>query len=1083
VATQRAPAFGALLSRLRQAAGLTQEELAERTGLSREGISALERGLNRAPRRATVALLADVVAVSLADRTALEAAARLGRTPPPPHPATPDAHAVGSHAWPLVGRVRELAALERHLAGEGPPLLLLAGEPGIGKSRLLHEACGVAQASGWTILRGGCAWRGGEHPYTPLLEALQGRLAGYSPHHAPARLRAALAGCAWLVRLLPELAELAVTPVTTWAPPAEQERRLMFAAVRRFLANVAGPAGALLVLDDLHWAGADALDLLASLVQGASGVAGSAEPAGGPPAPPLRVIGAYRDTEVRADGPLAALIADLGRDRLAATRRIAPLDHQEALALADELLADTQRAGIRVHERPRDATQRPELAERLYEQAGGVPYFLVSCAQALRTNGLDTSLLTPLDAGAPREVAQSIQQRIAGVPPHARELLGAAAIAGRVIPFALLVAVLRRPERDLLAALGALCHARLLEEVSAGVPGGVALGDYQFAHDLIRDVARADLTAAHRIALHRAIGEALEGPPKTDGKGWNGQRRRAAEVAYHFLEADEGARALPHVLLAGDQAEALYAHAEAEKHYRTAATLAHELGDQAREAEALEKLGGALCFVARPGCKAAARQALVHAIELYGTLDNVEGQARTLALLPQAHDGNSAQQGLALLEPLAPVLTQRGLSPRGQAMLHLTAGQLNLFLGRGDAAYAAAQSAQGLARQIGDHGLLADALRQHGHALIYSRRPADALPLLHEAARQAELARDLYLQAHALHQIPHAHLDLGRFAQGLAHLEHPRTLWERFGNVEMIVSSLMWQGEFEFYLGEWEQAGATWERALALLREIGSRFVFGILCMSLGNLRVCQGQQKLASPYLEQAIASAPGDPMWLRKAHAIYAEGELVEGRADVARARLEPLYDESGRKEVAGTGRLALLAWMYLQVGDETQAETLVEQDITGRGAQANPRYLAFALMIKGLLRLRQGRWQDATDALDEALAHCRAMPYPHGEAKTLYVYGQLHAATGEPNLASEKYRAALAICARLGEGLYRPRIERALGELNGDGGSKSTGSMWALDDLYVDAPGDSPQTLPKALQRWNKPLRRGSSVTSAM
>jgi len=1035
--TQRAPAFGALLSRLRKAAGLTQEELAERTGLSREGISAIERGLNRAPRKATVALLADAVALSLADRSALEAAARRGRAPLPATPDThPDAHAVGSHSWPLVGRAPERALLERHLAGEGPPLLLLAGEPGIGKSRLLHEVCGFAQTSGWTILRGGCAWRGGEHPYAPLLEAVRSRLAGHSPAH----LRADLAGCAWLARLLPELAELTVTPVSTWTPPAEQERRLMFAAVRRFLGNIAGPVGALLVLDDLQWAGADALDLLASLVQGASGVADWAEPAG-TSTPPLRVIGAYRDTEVRADDPLAALIADLGRDRLAVTRRIAALDREEALALADELLADAQLAGLIGHERSLDATQRLALPERLYEQAGGVPYFLVSCAQALRTNGLDTSLLTPHNAGGPREVALSIRQRIAGVPPHARELLGAAAVAGRVTPFALLVAIQQRPERDLLAALEALCHARLLEEVSEGASGEVASGVYQFAHDLIRDVARAELTAAHRIALHRVIGEALEGRPTRDGKDQNAQRRRAAEVAYHFLEADERARALPHVLLAGDQAETLYAHTEAEQHYHTAAELAHELGDQARAAEALEKLGGALCFVARPGCKAAARQTLAHAIDMYGALDDVEGQARTLALLPQAHDGNSAQQGLALLEPLAPVLTQRGLSPRGQVMLHLTAGQLNLFLGRGDAAYAAAQSAQRLARQIGDHGLLADALRQHGHAFIYSGRPADALALLHEAARQAELVRDLYLQAHALHQIPHAYLSLGRFAEGLAHLERPRTLWERFGNVEMIVSSLMWQGEFEFSLGEWEQAGATWERAHALLREIGSRFLFGTLCMSLGNLRVCQGLHELASHYLEQAITSAQGNPRALREAHAIYAERELVEGRADVARARLEPLYDESGRKEVAGTGLLALLAWMYLQVGDEIQAEILVEQDITARGAQANPRYLAFALMIKGWLRLRQGRWQDATDALDEALAHCRAMPYPHGEAQALYVYGQLHAAKSEPNLAREQYQAALAICARLGEGLYRPRIERALAELTVDGGSTST------------------------------------------
>ena len=109
--------------------------------------------------------------------------------------------------------------------------------------------------------------------YRPLLGALQRHIR----HASPAQQRSELAGCAWLVRLLPELA--------AWTPPPEQERRLMVDAVLRFLANVAGPAGTLLVLDDLHWASPDGVDLLTALARSAAEVA-------------LRVIGAYRDTEV-----------------------------------------------------------------------------------------------------------------------------------------------------------------------------------------------------------------------------------------------------------------------------------------------------------------------------------------------------------------------------------------------------------------------------------------------------------------------------------------------------------------------------------------------------------------------------------------------------------------------------------------------------------------------------------------------------------------------------------------------------------------------------------------------------------------
>jgi tetratricopeptide (TPR) repeat protein len=81
---------------------------------------------------------------------------------------------------------------------------------------------------------------------------------------------------------------------------------------------------------------------------------------------------------------------------------------------------------------------------------------------------------------------------------------------------------------------------------------------------------------------------------------------------------------------------------------------------------------------------------------------------------------------------------------------------------------------------------------------------------------------------------------------------------------------------------------------------------------------------------------------------------------------------------------------------------------------------------LRVLAMVRMRQERWEEACALLQESIELCRAMPYPYAEAKALYVYGQLHAARGEPESAAEKYQAALAICDRLGEGLYRPHIE---------------------------------------------------------
>jgi transcriptional regulator with XRE-family HTH domain len=129
--TVPSPGFGTLLRRYRQAAGLSQEELAERAGLSARTVGDLERGGSHAPRKDTVELLAEALDLGVPERAALaEAAQRLS----PASSSRPTS--AGTSSPPLVGRRRELALLERHLGGQGPPVLL-AGEPGIGKTRLL----------------------------------------------------------------------------------------------------------------------------------------------------------------------------------------------------------------------------------------------------------------------------------------------------------------------------------------------------------------------------------------------------------------------------------------------------------------------------------------------------------------------------------------------------------------------------------------------------------------------------------------------------------------------------------------------------------------------------------------------------------------------------------------------------------------------------------------------------------------------------------------------------------------------------------------------------------------------------------
>lgn len=290
----------------------------------------------------------------------------------------------------------------------------------------------------------------------------------------------------------------------------------MVAAVTRLLANVAGPAGSLLVLDDLQWAGPDALDLLTALLRR-------------PPPTPLRVMGAYRDTEVRPDEPLGLLVADLAQAGQVRHHALGPLAPAEAAELLADLLGE-EVAG---------ATATRATRARVLERAGGTPFFLVSYAQALGTAGADGDMAE--DGGAaeavPWDVARGVRQRVALLPEAAQRLLSVAAVVGRRAPWTLLVAVSGQREEEVVAGLEAAAQARLLVE-----DGGDA---YTFVHDVIREVVEADLGAARRALLHRRVAEALEADPAG----------AAPELlAYHYVHSSVPEKAVSCLEHAGDHA-------------------------------------------------------------------------------------------------------------------------------------------------------------------------------------------------------------------------------------------------------------------------------------------------------------------------------------------------------------------------------------------------------------------------------------------------------------------------------------------------------------------------------------------------
>jgi tetratricopeptide (TPR) repeat protein len=148
---------------------------------------------------------------------------------------------------------------------------------------------------------------------------------------------------------------------------------------------------------------------------------------------------------------------------------------------------------------------------------------------------------------------------------------------------------------------------------------------------------------------------------------------------------------------------------------------------------------------------------------------------------------------------------------------------------------------------------------------------------------------------------------------------------------------------------------------------------------------------------------------------------------------ARIEDLLERLQGKLSPVKRSLPLLAWACLELGEEDRADALIRDALSDEAMEVERLVLVDALRVQAMIWTRQQRWDEAVGALEEALTLTRAMPYPYAEAKALYSYGQLHVARDESEQAREKYEAALAICARMGEGMYRPHIERALQQLS--------------------------------------------------
>jgi tetratricopeptide (TPR) repeat protein len=222
------------------------------------------------------------------------------------------------------------------------------------------------------------------------------------------------------------------------------------------------------------------------------------------------------------------------------------------------------------------------------------------------------------------------------------------------------------------------------------------------------------------------------------------------------------------------------------------------------------------------------------------------------------------------------------------------------------------------------------------------------------------------------------------------------------------------------------------ERATAILQAVGASWFSAYVPLVYGQLRLRQGRWEETVHRLEEAIALAEpiGDTQALQIANWLLGELEVMEGRAQAARDRLQALVAEGGPYIVL---LLMVLAWAYLTINDLDQAEEAARRALAIAPERHQRLFMPEVLRVQGMILTRQERWDEAKRTFEEAISLAQAMPHPYAEARALHEYGLMHGQKGEPDQMRLQLEQALAIFERLSAKKDVERTERALGALD--------------------------------------------------
>jgi DNA-binding SARP family transcriptional activator len=891
-----------------------------------------------------------------------------------------------SHRTPFVGREDERAELRRLMeqtrAGSGA-LVMVGGEPGVGKSRLAEELRRQCESDGFVTFVGHCYEAAGAPPYVPVVEAFEQALAA-AP--TPEAFRQFLGDeASEIARLVPKLRRLFPDIPPPLELPAEQERRYLFNSVREVLSRTAAGRPTLLVLDDIHWADEPTMLLIAHIAERIADI-------------PVLMVGLYRDNELDTGRPLSNTFVELIRRRLA--RRIR-LERLPADGVSEML------TGLANQEPP------PRLVEVVYAQTEGNPFFTEEVFRHLVEEGrlfdADGRFHPDLKVGeldVPEGVRLVVAARLRRLGDDGARVLGSAAVLGRVFSFELLQELEQIPEAQLLDIVDDAARARLIAAVED------ASGDdaYIFGHELIRQTVLSELSVPRRRRLHVRAAEALERHYAA------ALAPQAATIANHLLQAGpvaEPKRTFRALVMAGRHALETAAYEEALRHLDEAAERV-EAGTPMDRADLLELRGNA---ERSAGHWPEAIPLLHEAVEAYETLgDDVAvgrvGLQAAYSLLWAGRWGESFEMAERALAVLGDAVT----ADRAQLLAHTGA-----VLHCGEAPFEVSEErlSQGLAiaDQLGDPLVRGHCL----HFLCISRfalmHQTECVEAGLEAAELLRDAGDLWGWTSALGWTTIALVDVGRFDAALRIQAEHEPMCERLGNHPALMQARRVRAMVDFCTAPDPAALEAYAHAdVEFVKGAGIPWYLHAVSW-IGLARFLAGNWDAARAPFEEAVALDP--PSALNGLpEALLFEYLAYIGDRDAALAMLDDAEDNrlptAGQPNGWGKWTMLLSAVEGLSVlGERDRAASLYDLvvECIGLTRTVCPNYNDMRLPERaaGIAAAAGGRWDAAEAHFRTALRQAAELPHLPEAAHTRRFCAAMLLERGAPD---DKVEAAALI-----------------------------------------------------------------------